>query len=304
MYRLITTIQGIIDNAKEVAKQTLVVAAAEDNEVLAAVSEAVKLGIVDAILVGDQEQINKIASSEGYDISSCKIINEPNKVQAARRSVEMVSKGEADLVMKGLLGTADILRAVLDKEIGLRTGRVLSHTAVFEIKDYDRLFILTDGAMNIAPDLSQKAQIIQNAVTVAKALGIAQAKVAPLAAVELVNPDMQPTLDAASLSQMAARGQIKDCIVDGPLALDNAVSLEAAEHKGIKSPVAGKADILLVPNIEAGNVLYKSIVYFAKAKTAGIISGAKAPVVLTSRSDTHEAKLYSIALGVLVAANK
>lgn len=304
MYRLITTIQGIIDKAKEVSKQTLVVAAAEDNEVLAAVSEAVKLGIVDAILVGDQGQINEIASSQGYDISKCKIVNEPNKIGAARKSVEMVSKGEANLVMKGLLGTADILRAVLDKEIGLRTGRVLSHVAVLEIEGYDRLFMLTDGAMNIAPDLSQKAQIVQNAVTVAKALGIAQAKVAPLAAVELVNPDMQPTLDAASLSQMAARGQIKDCIIDGPLALDNAVSLEAAEHKGIKSPVAGKADILMVPNIEAGNVLYKSIVYFAKAKTAGIISGAKAPVVLTSRADTHEAKLYSIALGVLVAANK
>lgn len=301
---MITTIQGIIEKAKEVKKQTLVVAAAEDNEVLAAVSEAVKLDIVDAILVGDEGEINKIASSEGYDISKCKIVNEPNKIAAARKSVEMVSKGEASLVMKGLLGTADILRAVLDKEIGLRTGRVLSHVAVFEIEGYDRLFMLTDGAMNIAPDLSQKAQIVQNAVTVAKALGIAQAKVAPLAAVELVNPDMQPTLDAASLSQMAARGQIKDCIIDGPLALDNAVSLEAAEHKGIKSPVAGKADILMVPNIEAGNVLYKSIVYFAKAKTAGIISGAKAPVVLTSRADTHEAKLYSIALGVLVAANK
>ena len=304
MYSLITTIQGIIEKAKEVTKQTLVVAAAEDNEVLAAVSEAVKLDIVDVILVGDEAQINKIATSEGYDISKCKIVNEPNKIMAARKSVEMVSKGEADLVMKGLLGTADILRAVLDKEIGLRTGRVLSHVAVLEIEGYDRLFMLTDGAMNIAPDLSQKAQIVQNAVTVAKALGIEKAKVAPLAAVELVNPDMQPTLDAANLSQMAARGQIKDCIIDGPLALDNAVSLEAAEHKGIKSPVAGKADILMVPNIEAGNVLYKSIVYFAKAKTAGIISGAKAPVVLTSRSDTHEAKLYSIALGVLVAANK
>lgn len=301
---MLTTIQGIIDKAKQVPKQTLVVAAAEDNEVLAAVSESVKLGIVDAVLVGDEEQINSIAKGNAYDISGCKVINETNKIKAARKSVEMVSKGEADLVMKGLLGTADILRAVLDKEIGLRTGKVLSHVAVLEVPGFERLFLLTDGAMNIAPDLSQKAQIVQNAVTVAKAIGNNMPKVVPLAAVELVNPDMQPTLDAANLSKMADRGQIKDCIIDGPLALDNAISLEAAEHKGITSPVAGKADILLVPNIEAGNVLYKSMVYFARGKTAGIIAGAKAPVVLTSRSDSHEAKLYSIALGVLVAANK
>ncbi|SES62591.1 phosphate butyryltransferase [Anaerobranca gottschalkii] len=301
---MITSIQQIIEKAKEVPKQTLVVAAAEDNEVLAAVSEGVNLGIVDAILVGDEEGIKEIAQGEGYDISRCRIINEPDKIKAARKSVEMVSQGEASLVMKGLLGTADILRAVLDKEIGLRTGRVLSHVAVLEIQGYDKLFLLTDGAMNIAPDLSQKAQIVQNAVTVAHALGIDTPKVAPLAAVELVNPDMQATLDAANLSKMADRGQIKGCIIDGPLALDNAVSLEAAKHKGIVSPVAGNADILLVPDIEAGNVLYKSIVYFANAKTAGIIAGAKAPVVLTSRSDTHEAKLYSIALGVLVAANR
>ncbi len=301
---MLTTIKGIIDKAKEVTKQTLVVAAAEDNEVLAAVSEAVRLGIVDAILVGDEFQINSIAQKEGFDIKNCKIINEPDKIKAARLSVEMVSKGEANLVMKGLLGTADILKAVLDKEIGLRTGKILSHVAVLEVQGFDRLFLLTDGAMNIAPDLSQKAQIVQNAITVAKAMGNNKPKVAPLAAVELVNPDMQPTLDAANLSKMADRGQIKDCIIDGPLALDNAVSLEAAEHKGIKSVVAGSADILLVPNIESGNVLYKSMVYFAKAKTAGIIAGAKAPVVLTSRSDTHEAKLYSIALGVLVAANR
>lgn len=301
---MLTTIQEIIEKAKQVPKQTLVVAAAEDNEVLAAVVDSVKLGIVDAILVGDEELIRSIASTNNYDISQCKLINESNKIIAARRSVEMVSKGEANLVMKGSLGTADILRAVLDKEIGLRTGKVLSHVAVLEVQGFDRLFLLTDGAMNIAPDLSQKAQIVQNAVTVAKALGNKMPKVVPLASVELVNSDMQATLDAANLSKMADRGQIKDCIIDGPLALDNAISLEAAEHKGITSPVAGKADILLVPSIDAGNVLYKSMVYFAKAKTAGVIAGAKAPVVLTSRSDTHEAKLNSIALGVLVAANK
>ncbi|WP_353892354.1 phosphate butyryltransferase [Proteinivorax hydrogeniformans] len=301
---MIKTIKGIIEEAKNVKKQTLAVAAAEDKEVLGAVTESVELGIVEAILVGDKAAIEQIATAQGYNLDKVEIIDEKNKVSAARKAVELVSSKKADLVMKGLLGTADILRAVLDKEIGLRTGKVLSHVAALEVNGYDRLFLLTDGAMNIAPDLKQKMQITQNAVEVAKALGIEVPKVAPLAAVEVVNPDMQPCLDAAALSQMAQRGQIKDAIVDGPLALDNAVSAEAAAHKGIESEVAGNADILLVPNIDAGNVLYKSMVYFAKAETAGVIAGAKAPVVLTSRADTHQAKLNAIALGVLVAANR
>ncbi|WP_350344690.1 phosphate butyryltransferase [Proteinivorax tanatarense] len=301
---MIKTIKGIIEQAKSVEKQTLAVAAAEDKDVLGAVTESVEMGIVEAILVGDKKQIEKIATSEGYNLEKLEVIDEPNKVQAARKAVELVSSQKADLVMKGLLGTADILRAVLDKEIGLRTGKILSHVAALEVSGFEKLFLLTDGAMNIAPDLKQKMQITQNAVEVAKALGIEKPKVAPLAAVEVVNPDMQPCLDAAALSQMAQRGQIKDATVDGPLALDNAVSAEAAKHKGIDSPVAGNADILLVPNIDAGNVLYKSMVYFARAETAGVIAGAKAPVVLTSRADTHQAKLNAIALGVLVAANR
>jgi phosphate butyryltransferase len=203
--------------------------------------------------------------------------------------------------MKGNVPTAVLLKAVLNKEFGLRTGHVLSHVAAFEIPDYNRLIFVTDAAMNIAPDLNQKVQIVKNAVNVARSLGIECPKVAPLAAVEVVNPDMQATLDAAVLTQMNARGQIQNCQIDGPLALDNAVSAFAAEHKGIVSEVAGQADILLVPTIEVGNVLYKSLIYFAKAKVGAVIAGAKAPIVLTSRADSAESKLYSLAVAVCSA---
>ena len=189
------------------------------------------------------------------------------------------------------------MKAVLNKEWGLRKGSVLSHVAAFEVPNYDRLIFVTDAAMNIAPDVTQKAAIIQNTVEVARAIGIDLPKVAPIAAVEVVNPAMQATIDAAMLTQMNRRGQIKNCVVDGPLALDNAVSQIAAEHKGIVSDVAGKADILLVPTIEAGNVLYKSLVYFADAKVGAMIAGAKAPIVLTSRADSAETKSIFISIG-------
>jgi phosphate butyryltransferase len=215
--------------------------------------------------------------------------------------VELVSSGNADMVMKGLVDTATFLRAVLDKEKGLRTGKILSHVAVFDVPALQRIIVLTDAAMNIAPDLMTKKQILENAVGIAKSIGIDTPKVAVVAAVEVVNPDMQPTLDAAVLSKMNDRGQIKGCIVDGPFAIDNALSEEAAEHKGIKSPVAGKADIILVPNIETGNVMYKTLTYTSNAKNGGILAGAAAPVILTSRSDSHESKLYSIALASLAA---
>lgn len=203
--------------------------------------------------------------------------------------------------MKGMMGTARLLKAVLDKEIGLRTDRMLSHAYVLEVKGYDRIITITDGAMNISPDLNQKAQIIQNAIYFCHSLGIEKPKVAVLTAVELVNPDMPATIDAACLSKMSERGQIVGGIVDGPLAFDNAISKEAALHKGIKSPVSGEVDILLAPDIEAANIFAKGLVYLAKAQPAGVLLGAKAPVVLVSRSDSAESKLYSIALGVLMS---
>ena len=236
--------------------------------------------------------------------SGIKIKHAFSPQKAAELAVKAVKENEAGTLMKGNVPTAVILKAVLNKEWGLRTGNVLSHVAAFEVTGFDRLTFITDAAMNIAPDLQQKAQIIENAVGIAQSIGVKMPKVAPIAAVEVVNPAMQATVDAASLTMMNQRGQIRHCVVDGPLALDNAVSHHAAEHKGIESEVAGQADILLVPNIETGNALYKSMIYFAKAKVGAVIAGAKAPIVLTSRADSAESKLYSLALAICSASNK
>lgn len=296
---MVTRLEELLQRAKDGKKRTLSVAAAQDKPVLEAVTEAVKLGIVDAILVGDEAKIKEICKDENYNLDNIKIVNEKDIIKAAARAVEFVSKGQADFIMKGMLGTAPLLKAVLNKEANLRGNSLLSHVMIYGVKNYPKLIFLTDGGMVPYPELKDKIEIINNAVKVAHALGIDNPKVAPLCAVEVVNPSMQATLDAAALSQMSKRGQIKGCIIDGPLALDNAISKEAAEHKGIHSPVAGEADILLVPNIEAGNLLGKSLTYFGGAENAGIIVGAKCPVVLVSRADSAKSKLYSIALGAL-----
>lgn len=281
----------------------MAVAVAEDHEVIEAVAKAIKLQLAQFRLYGNQEKIMGMLQEHGLQTSEhIEVIAAASSAEAAELSVKAVRNGEADVLMKGNIPTANILKAVLNKEWGLRKGSVLSHVAAFEVPNYDRLIFVTDAAMNIAPDVTQKAAIIQNTVEVAQAIGIDLPKVAPIAAVEVVNPAMQATIDAAMLTQMNRRGQIKNCVVDGPLALDNAVSQIAAEHKGIVSDVAGKADILLVPTIEAGNVLYKSLVYFADAKVGAMIAGAKAPIVLTSRADSAETKVYSLALAVATAS--
>lgn len=301
---MIRKFDDIIKAAREKGPKVIAVAVAQDVEVLSAVNGAKNLGIADAVLVGDKEEIAQAAEKCGIDIKSFEVIDIKEKADACRKAVELVSTGKAHIVMKGLVDTSLILKAVLDEKIGLRTGNVLSHVAVFDIAGYDRLFYVTDAAMNIAPNLEHKKQIIENAVFVAHSLGNENPKVAVLTAVEKVNPKMQATLDAAELVKMNEEGTIKGCIIGGPFALDNAVSEEAAKHKGIDHPVAGHADILMVPVIEAGNMLYKSMVFFARGKNAGIIVGAKAPVVLTSRADSDEAKLNSIAIGVLMASTK
>lgn len=294
--------EEMYDYVKNLKPKTVSVAQAADEDVLESIKEASRKGIIKGILVGDKEKIERIASSLSMSLKEHEIIDVKDSIEACRMAVKLVSEGRADMLMKGLVQTADILKVVLDKEIGLRYGRTLSHVAVFE-SPYNRLILLTDAAMNIAPDLKAKIDIILNAVDVARAIGIDAPKVAALGAVETVNTDMQATLDAAVLSKMSERGQIKGVIIDGPLALDNALSIEAARHKGIISPVAGNADILLVPDIEAGNMLYKSITYIAKRKIAGIIMGAKKPIILTSRSDSSESKFNSILLAS-IAANK
>ncbi|MFV5914528.1 phosphate butyryltransferase [Bacillus cereus] len=296
-------LEYLIDQAAGQPKKTVAVAVAEDHEVIEAVAKAIKLQLAQFRLYGNQEKIMGMLQEHGLQTSEhVEVIAAMSSAEAAELSVKAVRNGEADVLMKGNIPTANILKAVLNKEWGLRKGSVLSHVAAFEVPNYDRLIFVTDAAMNIAPDVTQKAAIIQNTVEVAQAIGIDLPKVAPIAAVEVVNPAMQATIDAAMLTQMNRRGQIKDCIVDGPLALDNAVSQIAAEHKGIVSDVAGKADILLVPTIEAGNVLYKSLVYFADAKVGAMIAGAKAPIVLTSRADSAETKVYSLALAVATAS--
>jgi phosphate butyryltransferase len=293
-------LESLITKATQLAEATVAVAAAEDSEVIKAVIQALQSGFGQFLLYGDEPKIYDLLGEYAHYVESgnIRIIHADSKAEAAELAVRAVHRNEANVLMKGNVPTATILKAVLHKEYGLRTGNVLSHVAVFEVPNYDRYIIVTDAAMNIAPDLQQKAEIVANAVKVAKAIGIEKPKVAPLAAVEVVNPAMPATVDAAALSLMSQRGQLTDCIVDGPLALDNAVSIESAQHKGIRSEVAGRADILLVPNIETGNVLYKSLVYFANAKVGAIIAGAKAPIVLTSRADSAESKLYSLALAI------
>jgi phosphate butyryltransferase len=298
---MIKKLDELINLAKEKGKKTLSVAVAQDKEVLTAVIEAVKLGIVDAILVGDEEEINKIVKEDNLNIDNIKIVDEKNILKAAAKAVEFVSKGEAHFIMKGMLGTADLLKAVLNKEAGLRGNGLLSHVMVYDVPAYHKLIFLTDGGMVPYPTVEDKVGIINNAIKVAHKIGIEVPKVAPICAVEVVNPSMQATVDAAVLSQMNKRGQIKGCIIDGPLALDNAISKLAAEHKGIVSEVAGDADVLLVPNIESGNFLGKSMTYFANAESAGVIMGAKCPVVLVSRADSSQSKLYSIALGSVIS---
>lgn len=303
---MISSFKQILDSVKQSSRKTVAVAAAEDEPVLEAVIAAHESGIVNAILVGDKSEIYAIAYRGGLELpeNSFEIIDVKNKAEAARIAVEMVVDGKADMVMKGLLETSVFLKAVLNKEKGLRTGKVLSHVAIFEVPALGRLLLLTDAAMNIAPDLATKKQILENAVGVAKGIGMELPRVAVICAVETVNPDMPATLDAAALSKMCDRGQIKGCLVDGPLALDNAVSVEAARHKGIMSRVAGEADILLVPDIEAGNVMYKTLTFMGNAKNGGILAGAAAPVILTSRTDSAESKLYSIALAALTSGTR
>lgn len=292
----------LLKAAQEKGPKKLSVAVAEDREVLSAVKKAKELNIIEPILVGDKPKIEKIAEEINFDLSGIEIVDEKDGTEASRKATELVSSGKADVLMKGLIDTSIIMKQVLDKEIGLRTDKLISHVAVFDVETYHKVLLVTDAAMNIAPDLNQKKEIINNAVELAHSLGIEKPKVAVIAAKEKVSPKMEATVHAQELAEMNKKGEISGCIVDGPFALDNAISKEAAETKGIKSEVAGDADILLVPYIEAGNVLYKSLTYFAKAKNAGIILGTKAPIVLTSRADNEESKLYSIVLAVLLSS--
>lgn len=294
--------EDIIDKVNQCGMKRVAVAAAQDEAVLEAVREAKKRGIAEAVLVGDEAKIREIAAGMDMDLGGYEIIDEPDMVQASLKAVKLAHDGVVDMYMKGLVDTKNFLKSVLDKEVGLRTGGPLSHVAVFEVPGIKQLLFLTDVAFMTYPTLEDKVNIINNTVPVARACGIECPKVAPLAAVEVVNPKMPVTVDAAELTRMNEEGQITGCIVDGPLSLDLAIDPEAARHKGATNrKIQGDADILLFPDIHAGNNVYKTIVHMTQAKNGCILTGTKVPVILTSRSDTFETKVNSIALAAVVA---
>ena len=293
----------IVAKVKECGKKTVAVSVAQDSAVLEAVKAAKEQGIADAILVGDEEKIRELAASLSMDLAGFEIINEPDMIQASLIAVKLAHDGKADMYMKGVIDTKNFLKSVLDKEVGLRTGGVLSHVAVFEVPGIDHLLYLTDVAFMTYPTLEDKVHIINNTVPVCKACGLELPKVAPLAAVEVVNPKMPVTVEAAELTKMCEEGQIKDCVIDGPLSLDLAIDAEAAKHKGATDrKIQGDADVLLFPDIHAGNQVYKAMVHMIPGvKNGCILTGTKVPVILTSRSDTFETKVNSIALAAVVA---
>jgi phosphate butyryltransferase len=270
-------------------------------ETLHAARMARGMGLAHCILIDDPQRLDLIAGEEGIDLSGMSILEERDMVEAAYRAVALIHSDEADLVMNGRALPVELMRAALDKEEGLRIGKIISDVSIFEIPDFDRLIFVSDVAIVVRPTLAQKVAIVQNAIDTAIELGVQEPKVAILAATEMVNPEMPANMDAANLSKMAERGQIRGGIVDGPLAIDNAISVKAAEMKGIKSQVAGRADILITPDVESGNILAKALAYFARGHMAGVVVGAHCPIVMPSRSDPPEQKLMSLALGVYLS---
>ena len=302
---MIKKLDEILDTLKGNEKAVLSVAAAHDEEVLLAIKSATEIGIITPILVGHEDEIRNISNKINFNLDKIKIINKETIEECAEVAVKLVSSNEVDFVMKGLLDTSVILKAVLNKEWGLRTDSLLSHVMIYEVGFYHKLLVTTDGGMNIAPDYEQKVKILKNAIKATEPLGLKTIKVAALAAKEKVNPKMQATIDAKQLEDAGKNGQFgENVIVEGPLAFDLAVSKEACKVKNFKTQVGGDVDIMLMPTIEVGNGIGKAFTYAAGAKSAGIIMGAKAPIVLVSRADTHESKLYSIAYGAIVASHK
>jgi phosphate butyryltransferase len=300
---MVKNFDELIKLAKAKAPKKLIVAAAEDEVVLEAVKLGVDDGLIEPILVGDEGKIRAIAKQLGFDVP-WPIIHNADPNTSPKVAIELIREGKAEILMKGQVGTPILLKAVLDKEKGLAKSKVLSHVGLIGTTTYPKLMIMTDGGMIPAPNLEEKIEILKNAIIVAKAMGISPIKVAVCSSVETVSDKVVSTLDAAALAKMGDRKQFgKDVMVDGPLAMDNAINKHAAEHKGIVSEVAGDADILLMPNIEAGNIFYKALVYLGNcgAETAGIVLGAKVPVIVPSRADTAESKRNAIAASVLIA---
>ncbi|MGD0152562.1 MAG: bifunctional enoyl-CoA hydratase/phosphate acetyltransferase [Thermacetogeniaceae bacterium] len=293
------TFQEILKASGSLGACRMSVAAAHDEHVMEMVKMGMEAGLVTPVLAGDEKKIREIAEGISLSLDGVEIIDTPDPGEAALEAVRVVSNGMAEILMKGMVNTSDFMQAVLNRDCGLRNGRILSHMAVFQIPGFDRLLFITDGGVNIAPDLEQKRAILQNGIDLMLDLGWIEPRVAVVTANEVLNPKMPATLDAAALARMAAGGQIHGALVDGPLSLDMAISVEAAHRKGSESPVAGRAELLLMPDIETGNIFGKSLIYFARALMAGVVLGTKAPVILTSRASTPEEKLNSMALASL-----
>ncbi len=298
---MITSFDQLVAQSCALGMRTICVAVAQDREVLLAVKGAAGIGLARSILVGDERAIRTMCREIGLD-TDITIVHEPDDTAAALLAAEMVREGKADVLAKGRINSSDFLKAALDPSRGLRSGRILSHIAAFEIPSSRKLVFHSDGGMNIAPTLDEKEQILRNAIEAVRGLGIDMPKIAILAANEKPTPKMPATMDAQALVERWKAGNFPPCIVEGPIAMDVAASREAAGHKGIHSVIAGDVDIFIVPNIEAGNMIGKTLVYYAGAKIAGIVAGALKPIVMVSRSDNAKAKIDSIALACLVAA--
>lgn len=295
------SLDDLVEAARRTGPVRIAVAAAHDADVIEAMKQAQAIGLAEGVFVGHAEKIRAMASSAGFDIPQDRILHEPDVAAAARKAVALIRDGQARLLMKGKIGTAALIKAVLDKEAGLRTGRLLSQVIVFQVPGIDRLMLMTDAAINIAPTLEQKAEICRNAIEVAHAIGIAAPNVALLCALEFVKEDMPATVDAAGLTQMNRRGQITGAYLEGPIALDVPLSKFAADRKGIDSPLTEHTDVFICPDIEAANILYRAILYFAHGESGGVVVGAKAPLILLSRAETPDTKIRSIAIAMLAA---
>ncbi len=293
--------EALLQKCRNLEPITTAVAHPCEKSALAGAIEAGELGLIKPILVGPEEKLREIAKAAGIDLGGVEIVDAPHSHASASKAVELVRQGKAELLMKGSLHTDELLGAVVARETGLRTGRRLSHVFIMDVPTYHKVLIVTDAAINIAPALEDKADICQNAIDLAIVLGLETPKIAILAAVETVNSKMPATLDAAALCKMAERGQITGGILDGPLAFDNAISADAAKTKGIRSAVAGDPDILLVPDLEAGNILAKQLIFLANADSAGLVLGARVPIILTSRADTVRSRIASCAVAMLAA---
>ncbi|WP_422484722.1 phosphate acyltransferase [Gudongella sp. DL1XJH-153] len=292
---MIKSLNEILEKVKELPKNTIAVAQAADHDILAVAERAISSNLADFIFIGNPTSIRNLITEGNYNLKDVPIVESYDDKSCAQMAVELVTSGKADMPMKGLLSTATFMRAVLDKQVGLRTDSQISQITLTDNIDNTGLYFITDCAMNVAPDINEKISIVNNAVFAARKFGYECPNVALITAIETVNPNMQETIDAAVISKMNDRGQIKNCKIDGPFALDNAISKTSAEHKGVSGPVAGNADILVVSDIKMGNVLHKAITYIAKKRVGSVIIGTKKPLVMTSRSDSIEDKLISIA---------